>query len=242
VAQSTARTLDFERGTGGGPSPRETCGDPGAEAVPTETLPTASRNADGERARLQLDSVEAAITAPVRHRTGTGLVVEQPLPFLRIGSGVEEGALRGRIASVGISVAEHVPRLVIGVTYEAPGRPREETRSYEPPCPDESSHIRGRRDETVSYEAASSIPPKTDHASGFVVAVGRSEPRIPQAPRVPDGMEPMAGREASVPTVQAMGGTAAPALLRLARCARWLERATLALARALGALASKLAG
>jgi len=70
--------------------------------------------------RLLLDGVGAAIVAEVQSESDTGLSVEQPLPFLAIGSTVinENTSRRGHLEAVELKMDEATPKLVLSIGYE----------------------------------------------------------------------------------------------------------------------------
>lgn len=68
--------------------------------------------------KLHLDGVGSPIEAEAMHRADDALVVEQSLPFLRIGTGVSEGNRRGTLQSVDLRIEDDLPRLVMTVCYE----------------------------------------------------------------------------------------------------------------------------
>lgn len=68
--------------------------------------------------RLQLDGVASAIEATAVHRADDALLLEQPLPFLSIGTGVSEGGRRGVLQGVDLRIEDNTPRLVLTVWYE----------------------------------------------------------------------------------------------------------------------------
>ena len=68
--------------------------------------------------RIELDGVAQALEGEVQHRASDALVIEQPLPFLRVGTGVSEGERRGTLQAVDLRVDDDVPRLVLTVCYD----------------------------------------------------------------------------------------------------------------------------
>lgn len=71
-----------------------------------------------ERLQVRLDGVGQAIDAEVVHRSGDALVLEQALPFLRIGTGVETAAgRRGELQAVDLRLEGETPRLVLTIWY-----------------------------------------------------------------------------------------------------------------------------
>ncbi|MEM7137269.1 MAG: PilZ domain-containing protein [Myxococcota bacterium] len=70
--------------------------------------------------RLQLDGVESPIVAEFQSETDQTLRVEQTLPFLAIGSGVENEATgrRGHLETVELMFDEEVPKLVLSIGYQ----------------------------------------------------------------------------------------------------------------------------
>ena len=70
--------------------------------------------------RLQLDGIESPITAEIRSENEQSLTVEQPLPFLAIGSPMENetSGRRGHLEAVELRMDERTPRLVLSIGYE----------------------------------------------------------------------------------------------------------------------------
>jgi len=70
--------------------------------------------------RLLLDGVGSSIVAEVQSESDTELSVEQPLPFLAIGSSVmnEGSSRRGRLEAVELKMDEATPKLVLSIGYE----------------------------------------------------------------------------------------------------------------------------
>ena len=70
--------------------------------------------------RLLLDGVGSSIVAEVQSESDTELSVEQPLPFLAIGSAVmnEGTSRRGHLEAVELKMDEATPKLVLSIGYE----------------------------------------------------------------------------------------------------------------------------
>jgi hypothetical protein len=70
--------------------------------------------------RLQLDGVGSPIVAEVQAESDTELSVEQPLPFLAIGSVVqnESAGRRGHLEAIELKMDERTPKLVLSIAYE----------------------------------------------------------------------------------------------------------------------------
>jgi len=70
---------------------------------------------------LQLDGVDSTIVAELRSESDTALTVEQPLPFLAIGTGMlnESAGRRGHLEAVELRMDSETPRLVLSIGYEA---------------------------------------------------------------------------------------------------------------------------
>lgn len=77
---------------------------------------------------LKLEGVGPRLDADVVHRAGDVLVVEQGLPFLRLGKTVEEDGRVGRLESVDLRVEGDTPRLVLTIGFE---RVREAIDAFE---------------------------------------------------------------------------------------------------------------
>jgi hypothetical protein len=73
--------------------------------------------------RLLLDGVGSSIVAEIQSETDTELSVEQPLPFLAIGSAVtnESTSRRGHLEAVELKMDEVTPKLVLSIGYELEG-------------------------------------------------------------------------------------------------------------------------
>jgi hypothetical protein len=73
--------------------------------------------------RLLLDGVDSSIVAEVHSESETELSVEQPLPFLAIGSAVvnESTSRRGHLEAVELKMDEATPKLVLSIGYEVEG-------------------------------------------------------------------------------------------------------------------------
>jgi hypothetical protein len=73
--------------------------------------------------RLLLDGVDSSIVAEVHSESDTELSVEQPLPFLAIGSTVvnESTSRRGHLEAVELKMDEAIPKLVLSIGYEVQG-------------------------------------------------------------------------------------------------------------------------
>jgi hypothetical protein len=73
--------------------------------------------------RLLLDGVDSSIVAEVHSESDTELQVEQPLPFLAIGSTVvnESSSRRGHLEAVELKMDEATPKLVLSIGYEVAG-------------------------------------------------------------------------------------------------------------------------
>ncbi len=69
---------------------------------------------------LQLDGVGTPIMAEVQSESDDALFVEQPLPFLAIGSAVvnESAGRRGRLEAVELKMDDSTPKLVLSIGYE----------------------------------------------------------------------------------------------------------------------------
>jgi hypothetical protein len=75
--------------------------------------------------RLLLDGVGSSIVAEVQSESDTELSVEQPLPFLAIGSAVmnEGTSRRGHLEAVELKMDEATPKLVLSIGYEVEDDP-----------------------------------------------------------------------------------------------------------------------
>ncbi len=109
-------------------------------SVADQPAPTRSTaRTKGQAVRIQLDGVGPAIEAEEMHRAEDAMVVEQPLPFLRIGTGIAEGGRRGTLQSVDLRVEDDLPRLVLTVWYDDEGAAPKEVEVSEPTLMDTSA-------------------------------------------------------------------------------------------------------
>ncbi|MBX3272463.1 MAG: hypothetical protein KF729_19545 [Sandaracinaceae bacterium] len=110
-----------------------------------------------ERTRLHIDSVRSPITLEVARRRSDGLVLSQPLPFLKLDTTVTERGRRARIRRVAIAMDGDVPRLLLELHHDGGAA------VAEPPAapafrPGESTRPE-RRDSTIPYEIEASARP-----------------------------------------------------------------------------------
>ncbi len=73
-------------------------------------------------ARLFIEGVATPIVARIQHCADDCMVVEQELPFLRVGKRVavdDQAGPRARIESVDLRIEQDMPRLVLGIVYES---------------------------------------------------------------------------------------------------------------------------
>ena len=144
-----------------------------------------------ERTKLYVDGVDAAITAQVARRRIDGLVVAQPLPFLRLDTRVVDHDGRpARISRVAIAMDGDVPRLLLELSNEEPDPiaelvdgPLDDDDTIDTFVPGVSRRPE-RRDNTVPYELATedkAEPPRL--VSEPIEAVG--EPSLDRAIEAP---------------------------------------------------------
>ncbi len=88
--------------------------------------------------RLQLDGVGSSIVAEVQAENDQALSVEQPLPFLSIGSPVlnETAGRRGHLEAVELKMDEATPKLVLSIAYDPVDAPDDEPRTERDTLPD----------------------------------------------------------------------------------------------------------
>jgi hypothetical protein len=100
---------------------------------------------------LQLDGVDSTIVADLQSETDTTLTVEQPLPFLAIGSAMvnQSAGRRGHLEAVELRMDEETPKLVLSIGYQVAGAGAGEAASLEDTgrdtMPDEPPVIRASR-------------------------------------------------------------------------------------------------
>ena len=77
-------------------------------------------SASAPTVRLQLGGVDSSIMAEIHTERDDSLTVEQPLPFLEIGSPVrnENSGRRGHLEAVELRMDAETPRLVLSIGYE----------------------------------------------------------------------------------------------------------------------------
>lgn len=133
--------------------------------------------------RLRLDGVGSSIVAEIQSEDHSELRVEQPLPFLAIGSAVlnETSSRRGYLESVELEMDERTPKLVLNIGYEVGDSPV--------PPGDEGEH----RD---------TLP---DEIPASVAAPERREDRFHDAPRIVryDRLAESASKQTSLDRVRA---------------------------------------
>lgn len=78
-----------------------------------ESMPRAS----GGRVTLHLEGVGQPVDAEMIHRAADALLVEQALPFLEIGTGIEEGGRSGRLEAVDLRMEGDTPKLILTIGY-----------------------------------------------------------------------------------------------------------------------------
>jgi hypothetical protein len=71
------------------------------------------------RVSLRLDGVGPAVETELVHRDGDAMIVEQPLPFLTIGKGVESAGRRGILEAVDLRMDGEIPRLTLTVLFDS---------------------------------------------------------------------------------------------------------------------------
>ena len=73
----------------------------------------------GGRVTLHLQGVGQPVDAEMIHRATDALLVEQALPFLKVGTGVEEGGRSGRLEAVDLRMEGNTPKLILTIGYAA---------------------------------------------------------------------------------------------------------------------------
>lgn len=102
------------------------------------------RSAQAPSVRLQLDGIDSAIVAELKSENEDVLTVEQPLPFLSIGSSLlnETTGRRGHLEAVELRMEEHTPRLVLSIGYSTVDDPVEGQDASRDTLPDDPPIIR----------------------------------------------------------------------------------------------------
>ncbi|MBO6933837.1 MAG: PilZ domain-containing protein [Deltaproteobacteria bacterium] len=70
------------------------------------------------RVSLRIDGVGPTVETELVHADGAAMIVEQPLPFLTIGKGVESDGRRGMLEAVDLRMDGGVPRLTLTVLFD----------------------------------------------------------------------------------------------------------------------------
>ncbi len=74
--------------------------------------------AERETVQMQLDGVRQPIEAELVQRVPGALIVEQPLSFIQVGTGVSADGRVGTLEDVALRIEDNTPRLVLTITYE----------------------------------------------------------------------------------------------------------------------------
>ncbi len=146
------------------------------------------------RVSLRLDGVGPAVETELLHKDGQAMIVEQPLPFLTIGKGVESDGRRGVLEAVDLRMDGETPRLTLTVLFDAAGSTTPEAAAPAQPA-------------TLDEEPSVAEPAATMKAAP--AASGAIEPREIDA-RSGVGLEAPEGEEVeeSVEAQSADGGDA----------------------------------
>ncbi|MFO0695756.1 MAG: PilZ domain-containing protein [Polyangiales bacterium] len=153
------------------PSGEEACEDEAVQAASDEPATVA----------LRLDGVASELVAEVAHTSDDALLVEQELPFLRIGTGVaSEDGRRGVLQAVDLRLEGDTPRLVLTVAFpEAERVPAEApallTEALEEPV-EAASDLDTLPDAVPAFAGAAADP------ADEPALVERAVPRKPAAP------------------------------------------------------------
>jgi len=123
------------------------------------------------RTRLHLDGVGSAITADVTRRRTDGMVVSQPLPFLRLDTSVTERGRRSRIKRVAIAMDGDVPQLLLELMHEAGVSGDDTQKSFTPGM----SERPARTDSTIPYGFDTTSHPASISV-GDAIAMGARAP------------------------------------------------------------------
>ena len=125
--------------------------------------------------RLQLDGVGSAIVAEIQSERDDSLTVEQPLPFLAIGSAMvnETTGRRGRLEAVELEMDEETPKLVLSIGYEAgQGLEADDEAEARDTMPDAPPVIRASQ--PVESKRAQDTPKIVRYDRGDEAAAGES--------------------------------------------------------------------
>ena len=93
----------------------------GAISVANDIDSLAEDPSGARRVSLRLDGVGPAVETELVHTDSDVMIVEQPLPFLTIGKGVDSGGRRGFLESVDLRLDGDTPRLMLTVLFAEAG-------------------------------------------------------------------------------------------------------------------------
>lgn len=132
-------------------------------------------SAPGETISLILDGVSAPIHGTIVQKDADGLTLEQPLPFLRLSTGVtiETSGRRGIVQSVDLIVEGDTPRLVVDVAYVS-AESVDSDASYEDPSEGDEDEPR-----IIYGNGQSNRPPSMETEAASDELNFRSEDTIP---------------------------------------------------------------
>ncbi len=82
-----------------------------------EALADEAPSQTGGRVTLHLAGVGQPVDADLIHRATDALLVEQALPFLKVGTGVEESGRSGRLEAVDLRMDGETPKLILTIGY-----------------------------------------------------------------------------------------------------------------------------
>ncbi len=115
----------------------------------------------GPRARFFLEGVRSPVHAQVEHSDDEGMTLRQELPFLQLHRSVmDEDGREAELASVGVSLRDGTPSLILKLRYAAMQR-RDATMPFE--LPPEAPRAPRRRDETIPFGVQLALPDEPAH-------------------------------------------------------------------------------
>lgn len=149
----------------------------GALSIANDTDPSVELD---RRVSLRLDGVGPAVETELVHADGQAMIVEQPLPFLTIGKGVESAGRRGMLEAVDLRMDGDIPRLTLTVLFDSAGSTTPETTAPVTALPEtlgEDSIAEPAQTMKMTPSVADAIEPREiDARSGVGLDAPEEEP------------------------------------------------------------------